>query len=443
MKQRTISLAFAFLACQCALQADIVIPGANGTDGPLNITENTVIDLSLAPTGTWDQDNSANAGRGVYDPEKWAVVFKYTGINIAAGAKVTFKNNASRAPVVWLVSGDVTIAGTVDLSGSKAIVYGSLGNQTEPRIPDGGPGGFRGGSGGYKDHSLNTTGFGPGGGLESDTSGLGGAFGTTGYTSIKTYGNPSLIPLIGGSGGGGSMSYGMWQGFGSSASGGGGGGAILLAAAGKVELVNGRVVADGGDGLTGGDFRSGGGSGGGIRIVCNEFAGIGNVTAVGGLQYSAGNGRIRLENVTLSDGLVINPAPSSIKISDRSTPDIWPPDSSSRKSPSARIISINGNSAPIDPKANLGGGPPDVSIPVAEDVIVLVETKYVEDESRVFVRISPRNGKFTNGARDSGVKEVQAILKEKMSAENGVAIWSASIKVLPGYSSVQARVVRP
>lgn len=442
MKNKIIlNLLFA-IGCISA-QADIVIPGANGTDGALNITADTVIDLSQAPTGTWDQDNSENAGKGVYDPEKWAVVFKYTGINIAAGAKVTFKNSASRAPVVWLVSGDVTIAGTVDLSGSNAIVYGSLGNQTEPRIPDGGPGGFRGGSGGYKDHSLNSTGFGPGGGVDSDLSGLGGAFGTTGYNSIKTYGNPSLIPLIGGSGGGGSMSYGMWQGFGSSASGGGGGGAILLAAAGKVELVNGRVVADGGNGLSGGDFRSGGGSGGGIRIVCNEFAGIGNVTAVGGLQNSAGNGRIRLENVTLSDALVISPAPSSVKIEASSTPDIWPPDSLSRTSPSARIISINGTIAPMDPSANLGAGPPDVSIPMTEDVVVLVETKHVEDASRVFVRISPRNGKFTNGNRDSGVKEVQANLKEKLPGEDGISIWSASIKVLPGYSALQARVIRP
>ena len=40
-------------------------------------------------------------------PPKWDLVFKYTSVNVAAGATVTFKNNASRALVVWLVSGNV------------------------------------------------------------------------------------------------------------------------------------------------------------------------------------------------------------------------------------------------------------------------------------------------------------------------------------------------
>jgi len=43
--------------------AAIVVPGANGTDGALNITDDTVIDLSQAATGTWDQDNTANASK--------------------------------------------------------------------------------------------------------------------------------------------------------------------------------------------------------------------------------------------------------------------------------------------------------------------------------------------------------------------------------------------
>jgi hypothetical protein len=56
----------------------------------------------------------------VYDADKWAVVFKYTSVNILGGKKLTFKNHATRAPVVWLVSGNVTISGTVDLSGGSA-----------------------------------------------------------------------------------------------------------------------------------------------------------------------------------------------------------------------------------------------------------------------------------------------------------------------------------
>jgi hypothetical protein len=69
---------------------DIVVPGANGTDGVLNITANTVIDLSRAVTAAWDSDNSANAGKGVYDASKWAVVFKHSSVTIRSDATVTF-----------------------------------------------------------------------------------------------------------------------------------------------------------------------------------------------------------------------------------------------------------------------------------------------------------------------------------------------------------------
>lgn len=89
--------------------AAITVPGADGSDGALNITANTEIDLSQAVTGTWDQNNAANPGKGAYDPAKWAVVFKYSSVTVATGATVTFKNHASRTPVVWRVNGNVTI----------------------------------------------------------------------------------------------------------------------------------------------------------------------------------------------------------------------------------------------------------------------------------------------------------------------------------------------
>lgn len=108
-----LSLAHALIR---PIHAGIAIPGADGSDGALNITQDSVIDSSKATTGKWDDNNSANAGNGVYDPEKWAVVFKYTSVNVLAGKKLTFKNHATRAPVVWLVSGNVTIGGTVDLA---------------------------------------------------------------------------------------------------------------------------------------------------------------------------------------------------------------------------------------------------------------------------------------------------------------------------------------
>ena len=81
----------------CSLAAPahgaIDVPGADGSDGVLTITANTVIDLSQAPTSTWDQGHAVNAGKSVYDAAKWRVVFKYSSVNVASSATLTFKNH--------------------------------------------------------------------------------------------------------------------------------------------------------------------------------------------------------------------------------------------------------------------------------------------------------------------------------------------------------------
>jgi hypothetical protein len=155
LKRALLGLALS-IARGFAAHADIVVPGANGSDGTLNITTNTVIDLSQAVTGNWDTNNAANAGKGVYDPEKWAVVFKYSEVAIAPDATVSFKNHPSRAPVVWLVNGDVRVGGTVRLSGENGL--------PSPRLAEPGPGGFRGGTGYYSSGAGLGSGFGVGGG---------------------------------------------------------------------------------------------------------------------------------------------------------------------------------------------------------------------------------------------------------------------------------------
>ncbi|MEO7676561.1 MAG: hypothetical protein ABIV39_07360, partial [Verrucomicrobiota bacterium] len=120
------------------LFAQLIIP-SDGSDGALNITTSTNIDLSRAVTGAWDANNTTNVGKGIYDVSKWAVVFKYSSVNIAAGATVTFKNHASRAPVVWLVQSNVNIAGTLSLDGERGLTQSA-------NLVEGGPGGFRGGA---------------------------------------------------------------------------------------------------------------------------------------------------------------------------------------------------------------------------------------------------------------------------------------------------------
>ena len=172
-----------------AARAALNIP-SDGSDGALVITNNQVIDLSQAVTGNWDADNSANAGKGIYDSNKWAVVFKYSSVLVNSGCTVTFKNHLKRAPVVWLVQSNVTINGTVSLNGQDA--------PTAPWLAEPGPGGFRGGAGNYAYGAANGSGFGPGGAAigSQSPSGYGGSYGSQGSGGPSPYGNPSLLPLI-------------------------------------------------------------------------------------------------------------------------------------------------------------------------------------------------------------------------------------------------------
>lgn len=141
------------------------IPYSNrGSDASLAPSGATyVVDLGEASTGDWE-DAPATPGKGVYDPERWAVVFKYSSINIPAGTTVTFRNHPSRAPVVWLVDGDATVAGTVNLDGSDGDTDLSRFQFSEP-----GPGGFRGGETAMAGLS-HSSGFGPGGRISVERS---------------------------------------------------------------------------------------------------------------------------------------------------------------------------------------------------------------------------------------------------------------------------------
>jgi hypothetical protein len=403
---------------------DIVVPGANGTDGVLNITTNTVIDLSQAVTAAWDSDNSANAGKGVYDASKWAVVFKYTSVTISSNATVTFRNHASRAPVVWLVSGDVTIDGKLSLDGGNFV--------QAPLHAEPGPGGFRGGSGEYPGVSVGP-GFGVGGGSMRWPA-EGGNYGVVSrnLAPAAAYGNPSLLPLLGGSGGGGGRN-----------SGGAGGGAILIASSKAISL-NGGISASGGRGYWFGlnAAQGGSGSGGGIRLIAETVFGGGTVFAPAGrsdgnwgpgdnIVGSAGYGRIRIER-TFTDPnagvLSIVPDPSVVTLAQGSEALLWPPTGA----PEVRITSIGGGAVSLDPRAGFGAFGPDVALPITNRTFVTVETKNVEPQSQVIVRVTPRaNANFL---------EANAAI---VSSTNNAIQWQAGVDVNVGYSAVQVRVVRP
>ncbi|MEI6343458.1 MAG: hypothetical protein WCR07_16005 [Verrucomicrobiota bacterium] len=405
-------------------RADIIVPGANGSDGVLNITENTVIDLSLAATGVWNTNTAAsspNFGRGTYDPAKWAVVFKYSSISISQGATVTFKNHPSRAPVVWLVSGNAVIDGTVNLNGEEWKIA--------PLHAEPGPGGFRGGQGNYGPNVNSAAGFGVGGG------GMGVRGNYAGIQAIiPAYGNPSNLQLIGGSGGGGSG----W--VNPDKNGGGAGGGAILVASAKTIQVNGGIVADGGAGR-GRNYlydanQSGAGSGGAIRLIADIIQGRGLVRASGGESEGAtgpgGTGRIRVERVThidLNPGVIaFSPDPSVVTLQAGDTALLWP----RSEDPKVRITGVGNKPLTSDPRAGFGAFGPDVALALTNRVYVTVETQNVEPESQVIVRLTPRaNGSFV---------EATATL---LTSTNNARQWIAQLQVAPGYSAVQARVIRP
>src|ERR1043165_8106738 len=97
--------------------AQIIVPGADGSDGPFSTNANIQIDLSEASPATWNTP-SPTPGKGVYDSDKWAVVFKYASVNIPSNVTVTYKNNKTHAPVVWLVTGSANINGPEAVSGT-------------------------------------------------------------------------------------------------------------------------------------------------------------------------------------------------------------------------------------------------------------------------------------------------------------------------------------
>jgi hypothetical protein len=219
--------------------------GSTGADGAFTPTAN--VTLTPPPNG----------------------IFNFTSVTIPSGVTVRFVRNVANTPVTMLATGNVSIAGTIDVSATSGgnVVDGTfLGSNAGI----GGPGGFDGGNGANGVAStIGGTGLGPGGGGPGAGAGFataGGVVSPTG-TPGAAYGNAELLPLLGGSGGGGGdASLGT-----TSAGGGGGGGATVIAASGTLTLT-GTISARGGNG-GGGNNPGGGGSGGAVRLVATTITG--------------------------------------------------------------------------------------------------------------------------------------------------------------------------
>lgn len=399
-----------WLACACALgislSAHAFESGSTGADGVL---------APAAGVGTVEIDL----------PESG--ILNYSSVQIPAGVTVRFKRNTLNTPVVLLVSGDASIAGTINVSGTHGAHVGTAGdgNVADDGVPGkGGPGGFDGGRGGAADQTQKPevirggSGLGPGGGKGGIEGGancalryhphIGGGAGFAGngredahsayycgggsFSDAvgRSYGNALLQPLIGGSGGGGGRGGANFAGSG----GGGGGGALLIAVSGTLNHTGSILANGGGSGSAAGTnagASGGGGSGGGVRLVATRVTGNGSISANGGCifngstalanceSYGASVGRIRIEAPTITYSGASNPAYTT----DTPGPVFL------ANLPSLRIASVAGAAVPAVPT-----GQADVVLPadVANPVTVTFETVNVPVGNTVLLKVVPANG---------------------------------------------------
>lgn len=388
-------------------RADLAIP-SDGSDGVLDISSNTVVDLSLAVTGKWSDSNSGNSGKGIYDPEKWAVVFKYASVNVAAGALVTFTNHPSRAPVVWLVRGNAVLAGEVSLAGQfRRPTNDPDTSYLYPVEP--GPGGFRGGASSVVGRGA---GYGPGGGDSAYDSGA-----VHGLASPvrSSYGNLALLPLVGGSGAGGTA----WTQLSYVGTVSGGAGAILIAAGGSVEI-NGRLSARTD---IGGEYP---GSGGAIKVIADRVTGAGiiDVSATSHPGNYNNVGRVRVEANSVSPTLRI--FPNTIGVPPESTPVIWPPESA----PTVAITSVNSVSAPVDPRAEILTSS-DLNISTNAPVDILLKVQNFPPNGVIRVRVTPKYGSHF------------LVPAAFVTGDFASATWKATTPLPQGFCVLQAHATSP
>ncbi len=421
-------------------------PLAGYSDGIFSPSESITIDLSQAIDAAWDENS---LGSGVFDAEQWAVVFKYTEVNIPNGVTIDFLNHETGAPVVWLVEGDVTIDGSITLNGARGHDGGT------PTYATPGPGGFRGGRGSAS-ASSGSAGFGPGGAdvaTNGSPKGSGGGYGSAGgVASVApgqtgsnkpgglSYGNPRIIPLIGGSGGAGTEA----------GSGGGAGGGAILIATGDSVLLNGEIQSNGGGAQVGGGDRGGGGSGGSIRIVCEGISGSssGRLMANGGLgtpgffgpSSNGGVGRIRVEANSIN--LIDQGNPPFRRGRPGEVANLWP-----NQDGGDWIISnmtLAGESIPVDASGEiLNDSMADVILsaqthgdPPYPLVIAAKNLPDATEEIDMTVKVVRAIGEDIGGSDEDPIQ----LVRTQPNDSSGMSIWEAELDLPEDFSAIQVQV---
>ncbi|MEK7756576.1 MAG: hypothetical protein AAB385_05135, partial [Planctomycetota bacterium] len=233
--------------------------------GPIRVVGGETVTVNLPPDG----------------------VIHATWVAVAAGGTLKFNRNALNTPVYLLATEDVLVGGSINVSGE-------VGTSNPPVGGRGGPGGFDGGMPAFGGGVPPGAGHGPGAGLGQTATANAGlaAYGTASTCCVRptnglVYGSPLLIPMVGGSGGGGTAGQPGTGGM-------GGGGAILIASNTRIDIPSpGNVVATGGQG----GCNVNEGSGGAVRLLSPIVAGNGTINVGSGNCNAGGLGRIRVDSI--------------------------------------------------------------------------------------------------------------------------------------------------
>jgi hypothetical protein len=314
MRRALFLLAVAFLFVAPLAGAQTFSSGSTGADGPLNPTTEEGGCVSEGYYACWIQV-----------PESG--ILNYTTIT-TANWTVRLKMNSRNTPVYVLATGTVSIGAS---NGAGGLFVSAAG-----RVP--GPGGFYGGNAQYRN------GFGPGGGTATSLPG-------------RWVGSVSLVPIVGGSGGGYvSTDSGPYDG-------GGGGGALVIASSSTI-TIDGVVGADGG-----GADGSISGSGGAIRIVANHIAASASsrLYARGGAGSTSNPGLIRLEAPAGSLTFLGGSSPAAL------LSDINPVLQPTTTTPALLFVSMGGHAFPTGLYSGGNNDTVDLMLPAAlQDPIPLV-----------------------------------------------------------------------
>src|SRR2546421_98238 len=104
-----IATVITILTLRAIVQAQTFNSGSDGSDGALTVPANS-------GTIVFDPHDTSRWGK-VLNP-KGDGVYNFTTITIGSGSTLRLRSDKVNLPLYWLVSGDVSISGTLNLAGA-------------------------------------------------------------------------------------------------------------------------------------------------------------------------------------------------------------------------------------------------------------------------------------------------------------------------------------